>query len=140
MSRLRVLCFSLSIDGFAAGPEQSLENPNGLGGLDIHEWLFPTATFQQLLRLYCSAQGRACSPALTCAHSAIDASSMWLPTKQLTLSSEKSEYRENAAQQADTAANLRPPLFGMAGSRRATQTFGWPRPPLRSRVLARRQV
>jgi len=33
MSRLRVLCFSLSIDGFAAGPEQSLENPNGVGGL-----------------------------------------------------------------------------------------------------------
>jgi len=33
MSRLRVLCFSLSIDGFAAGLEQSLENPNGVGGL-----------------------------------------------------------------------------------------------------------
>lgn len=49
MSKLRVLCFSLSIDGFAAGPEQSIENPNGIGGLDIHEWLFPTATFQQLL-------------------------------------------------------------------------------------------
>ena len=33
MGRLRVLCFSLSIDGFAAGPEQSLENPNGVGCL-----------------------------------------------------------------------------------------------------------
>ena len=49
MSKLRVLCFSLSLDGFAAGPEQSLDNPNGVGGLDIHEWFFPTATFQQLL-------------------------------------------------------------------------------------------
>ena len=49
MSRLRVLCFSLSIDGFAAGPEQSLENPIGIGGLDIHEWLFPTATLQRML-------------------------------------------------------------------------------------------
>jgi len=49
MSKLRVPCFSLSLDGFAAGPEQSLENPNGIGGLDIHEWFFPTATFQRLL-------------------------------------------------------------------------------------------
>jgi dihydrofolate reductase len=49
MSPLRVLCFSLSIDGFAAGPEQSLENPNGIGGLDVFEWLFPTTTIQQLL-------------------------------------------------------------------------------------------
>jgi len=49
MSKLRVLCFSLSIDGFAAGPEQSLENPIGIGGLDIHEWLFPTATLQRML-------------------------------------------------------------------------------------------
>ena len=49
MSELRVPCFSLSLDGFAAGPEQSLENPNGIGGLEIHEWFFPTATFQQLV-------------------------------------------------------------------------------------------
>lgn len=49
MSKLRVPCFSLSLDGFAAGPEQSLENPNGIGGLDIHEWFFPTATFQRLV-------------------------------------------------------------------------------------------
>ncbi|MCC5883058.1 MAG: dihydrofolate reductase family protein [Halomonas sp.] len=47
MSQLRVSCFSLSLDGFAAGPEQSLENPMGLNGMDIHDWVFPTATFQQ---------------------------------------------------------------------------------------------
>ena len=50
MSKLRVLGFSLSLDGFGGGPEQSLENPVGIGGLEVHEWLFPTATFQQLVR------------------------------------------------------------------------------------------
>lgn len=49
MSKLRVLCFSLSLDGFGAGPEQSLENPMGIGGLDLHQWVFPTATIQQML-------------------------------------------------------------------------------------------
>ncbi len=49
MSKLRVLCFSLSLDGFGAGPEQSLENPMGIGGLDLHQWVFPTATIQQTL-------------------------------------------------------------------------------------------
>jgi hypothetical protein len=49
MSKLRVRCFSLSLDGFGAGPEQSLENPMGIGGLDLHQWVFPTATIQQTL-------------------------------------------------------------------------------------------
>jgi dihydrofolate reductase len=49
MSKLRVQCFSLSLDGFGAGPEQSLENPMGIGGLAIHEWVFPTATFQRVV-------------------------------------------------------------------------------------------
>lgn len=47
MSQLRVSCFSISLDGFAAGPEQSLKNPMGLNGMEIHDWVFPTATFQQ---------------------------------------------------------------------------------------------
>ncbi|MFQ3787123.1 dihydrofolate reductase family protein [Halomonas sp. LR3S48] len=47
MTQLRVSCFSISLDGFAAGPEQSLENPMGLNGMEIHDWVFPTATFQQ---------------------------------------------------------------------------------------------
>ncbi|RTL51154.1 MAG: dihydrofolate reductase [Rhodocyclaceae bacterium] len=46
MSKLRVESFTLSIDGFAAGPEQSLENPLGLGGTALHGWAFPTRTFQ----------------------------------------------------------------------------------------------
>jgi dihydrofolate reductase len=48
MSRLRVQSFSVSIDGFGAGPDQSLENPLGVGGEGLHEWVFPTQTFQQL--------------------------------------------------------------------------------------------
>lgn len=49
MAKLRVACFSLSIDGFGAGPDQSLGNPLGIGGLALHEWFFPTKTFQQVL-------------------------------------------------------------------------------------------
>ncbi|MCB8959933.1 MAG: dihydrofolate reductase family protein [Ardenticatenales bacterium] len=48
MSKLRVASFTLSLDGFGAGPEQSLENPMGLGGSDLHQWAMPTATFQQM--------------------------------------------------------------------------------------------
>jgi dihydrofolate reductase len=49
MSRLRVESFSLSIDGFGAGPDQSLEHPLGVGGHALHEWALPTATFQRML-------------------------------------------------------------------------------------------
>jgi dihydrofolate reductase len=48
MSKLRVQSFSLSLDGFGAGPNQSLENPLGTGGLALHEWAIATRTFQQL--------------------------------------------------------------------------------------------
>ena len=47
MSKLRVAGFSVSIDGFGAGPQQSLENPLGIGGTALAQWLFPTATFQR---------------------------------------------------------------------------------------------
>ncbi|AKU93927.1 Dihydrofolate reductase [Labilithrix luteola] len=48
MSKLRVHCFSLSLDGFGAGPNQDLEHPLGIGGTALHEWVFPTRTFQQM--------------------------------------------------------------------------------------------
>jgi dihydrofolate reductase len=48
MSKLRVNCFSLSLDGFGAGPNQSLDNPLGMGGEALHEWIVPTRTFQAL--------------------------------------------------------------------------------------------
>src|SRR6187402_14773 len=47
-SRLRVHCFSISLDGFGAGPNQTLEAPLGLGGESLHEWFFPTRTFRQM--------------------------------------------------------------------------------------------
>jgi dihydrofolate reductase len=46
MTRLRVNCFSVSLDGFGAGPGQNLENPLGVRGHELHEWFFPTRTFQ----------------------------------------------------------------------------------------------
>ena len=48
MSKLRVNCFSVSLDGYGAGPDQSLENPLGVGGKAVHEWVFPTRTFQAM--------------------------------------------------------------------------------------------
>ena len=47
MSKLRVLAFSISLDGFGAGPDQSLDNPMGRGGMGLHQWAFPTRTFQR---------------------------------------------------------------------------------------------
>ncbi len=47
--RLRVHCFSISLDGFGAGPNQTLENPLGVGGESLHEWFFPTRTFKQMV-------------------------------------------------------------------------------------------
>ena len=48
MSKLKVNAFSISIDGYGAGPQQSLENPLGVGGLALHEWAFGTRTFQRM--------------------------------------------------------------------------------------------
>ncbi len=47
MTRVRVESLSISLDGYAAGPNQSLDNPLGQGGTDLHGWAFPTRTFQQ---------------------------------------------------------------------------------------------
>ena len=47
MSRLRVESVSLSIDGFGAGPDQSLQNPMGRGGMALHEWALATRTFHR---------------------------------------------------------------------------------------------
>jgi len=48
MPKVRVNCFGVSLDGFAAGPDQSLENPLGVGGEDLHQWFFPTRVFQKM--------------------------------------------------------------------------------------------
>jgi dihydrofolate reductase len=49
MTRLRVHAFSISLDGYGAGPNQDVNNPLGVGGVELHEWFFPTRTFQQML-------------------------------------------------------------------------------------------
>jgi dihydrofolate reductase len=48
MTQLTVRNFSVSIDGFGAGPRQDLENPLGVGGMALHEWFFPTRTFKAM--------------------------------------------------------------------------------------------
>jgi dihydrofolate reductase len=49
MSRLRVESFSLSLDGYGAGPNQDLQNPLGVNGKTLHEWFFPTLTFNKMI-------------------------------------------------------------------------------------------
>jgi len=49
MGKVRVAGFSVSIDGFGAGPDQSLEQPMGKGGGELHSWFFPTRTFRSMI-------------------------------------------------------------------------------------------
>jgi dihydrofolate reductase len=48
VTKLRVQSFSISIDGYGAGPGQDLANPLGVGGLAVHQWFFATRTFQKM--------------------------------------------------------------------------------------------
>jgi len=48
MSRLRVHAFSISIDGYGAGPTQTLDTPLGEGGVALHNWMIATRTFSQM--------------------------------------------------------------------------------------------
>ncbi len=48
MSRLIVSSFSVSIDGYGAGPGQDLQNPLGVGGLAVHDWIFRTRTWHRM--------------------------------------------------------------------------------------------
>jgi hypothetical protein len=50
MSKLRFK-ISMSLDGFVAGPSQSVKNPLGIGGGRLHEWAFQLAVFRGLLGL-----------------------------------------------------------------------------------------
>jgi dihydrofolate reductase len=49
MPRVRVESFTISLDGYGAGPNQDINNPLGVGGTDLHQWAFPTRTFQRTL-------------------------------------------------------------------------------------------
>lgn len=48
MTRFRVNAFGISADGFGTGVEQSLENPMGAGGMQVHGWAFETKTFRAM--------------------------------------------------------------------------------------------
>jgi dihydrofolate reductase len=49
MSKVKVAGFGVSIDGFSAGADQSLNNPLGIRGPEIFQWFFPTRFFCQML-------------------------------------------------------------------------------------------
>ena len=48
MPKLRVHSFTISLDGYGAGPNQSVDHPLGVGGVALHDWAFATRTFQQM--------------------------------------------------------------------------------------------
>ena len=48
MSKLRVHCFSMTLDGYSAGPDQDLANPVGVGGLAVFGWQFATRSHNQM--------------------------------------------------------------------------------------------
>jgi len=49
MAKVKVAGFAVSLDGFGAGPEQSLRDPLGKRGEELHEWFFPTKTFRAMV-------------------------------------------------------------------------------------------
>ena len=51
MGKVRVCCFGVSVDGFGAGANQSLQSPMGENGMALHQWAFPT-------RMFCQMQGK----------------------------------------------------------------------------------
>lgn len=48
MARVRVHNFTISLDGYGAGPRQTREEPLGVGGENLHEWFIPTRAFQRI--------------------------------------------------------------------------------------------
>ncbi|HTP38321.1 MAG TPA: dihydrofolate reductase family protein [Steroidobacteraceae bacterium] len=48
MGKVHVRCFSISLDGFSAGPAQDLQNPLGVRGPELMGWFFPTRFFRQM--------------------------------------------------------------------------------------------
>jgi dihydrofolate reductase len=49
MTRVRVESFTISLDGYCAGPHQDIDHPLGVGGADLHQWFMPTRTCQRTL-------------------------------------------------------------------------------------------
>jgi dihydrofolate reductase len=57
MARLRVHNLSMSVDGYVAGPEQSLDYPLGVGGEGLHDWMFATRTARRIRGLDGGSEG-----------------------------------------------------------------------------------
>jgi dihydrofolate reductase len=57
MPKLRVHNLAVSLDGYAAGPNQDMDNPLGAGGPQLHEWVFATRTGRRMLGLDGGDQG-----------------------------------------------------------------------------------
>jgi dihydrofolate reductase len=57
MSKIRIHNFSISIDGYGAGPNQNMDNPLGVGGLELHNWMFKTASFHKMIGEAGGAEG-----------------------------------------------------------------------------------
>jgi dihydrofolate reductase len=49
MPKVRVHCMAMSLDGYAAGPDQGPDNPLGVGGTQLHEWVFETRSGQEMI-------------------------------------------------------------------------------------------
>lgn len=48
VGKVRVESFTISLDGYGAGPDQDIDNGLGVGGEDLHQWFIPTRTFQSV--------------------------------------------------------------------------------------------
>jgi dihydrofolate reductase len=57
MSRVRVESFTISLDGYGAGPDQSFDNPLGVGGEDLHDWVVATRSWRQMHKKEGGASG-----------------------------------------------------------------------------------
>jgi dihydrofolate reductase len=57
MSKVKIGAFSVSLDGFGAGPRQDRENPLGVRGFELHAWFQKTAIFRKMHNLADGSQG-----------------------------------------------------------------------------------
>lgn len=57
MSKVKIVNFSVSLDGFGAGPDQNIDNPLGVRGQELHTWMYRTKTFQKIIGKDGGAEG-----------------------------------------------------------------------------------
>lgn len=57
MGKTKVVCFSISLDGYGAGPAQDEANPIGIRGHDLHKWMFATKRFRKMIGLEGGEEG-----------------------------------------------------------------------------------